>query len=54
MFIIIGLLFFVRALIFCILTPLFLSSSISLSYFILAVAIYEYLGKHSCMSSKFP
>ena len=37
------------------LTPLFLpSSSVSLSYFIIAVPMREYLGKHSCMSSLFP
>ena len=37
------------------LTPLFLqSSSVSLSYFILAVPMRECLGKHSCMSSSFP
>ena len=40
---------------FSILTPLFLlSSSVSLSYFILAVPMRECLGKHSCMSSPFP
>ena len=27
------------------------SSSVSLSYFILAVSFHECLGKHSCMSS---
>ena len=37
------------------LTPLFIpSSSVSLSYFILAVPMHEGLGKHSCMSSPFP
>ena len=37
------------------LTPLFLpSSSVSLSYFILAVCMRECLGEHSCMSSPFP
>ena len=30
------------------------SSSVSLSYFILAVPIRKFLGKHSCMSSPFP
>ena len=40
---------------FSTLTPLFLSSSsVSLSYFILAVPMRECLGKHSCMSSQFP
>ena len=38
-----------------ILTPLFLpSSSVSLSYFILAVLMHNCLGKHLCMSSPFP
>ena len=38
-----------------IITPLFLpSSSVSLSYFVLAVPMRECLGKHSCMSSPFP
>ena len=50
-----GLLSFVPALLLSTLTPIFLSSSsISLSYFILAVLMLEYLGKHSCMSSQFP
>ena len=50
-----GLLLFVSALLFSILTPLFLpSSSVSLSYFVLAVPMRECLGKHSCMSSPFP
>ena len=51
-----GLLFFrPPALLFSILTHLFLPpSSVSLSYFILAVPIRECLGKHSCMSSLFP
>ena len=49
-----GLLFFVPALLLSTLTPLFLSSSVSLSYFILAVPMRECLGKHSCMSSPFP
>ena len=36
-------------------TPLFLpSSSVSLSYFVLAVSIRECFWKHSCMSSPFP
>ena len=40
---------------FSILTPLFcVSSTVSLSYFILAVPRRECLGKHSCMSSQFP
>ena len=30
------------------------SSSVSLSYFILAIPMRECLGKHSCMSSQFP
>ena len=33
---------------------LFLSSSLSVSYFILAVPMRKCLGKHSCMSSSFP
>ena len=46
--------FFVPALLLSILTPLILhSSSVSLSYFILAVPMSECLGKHSCMSSQF-
>ena len=50
-----GLLFFVPALLLSTLTPFFLpSSSVSLSYFILAVPMRECLGKHSCMSSPFP
>ena len=50
-----GLLLFVTAVLFSILTPLFcVSSSVSLSYFILAVPMRECLGKHSCMSSPFP
>ena len=45
----------VPAVLFSILTPLFFaSSSVSLSYFILAVPTRECLGKHSCMSSLFP
>ena len=43
------------ALCFSILTSLFLPpSSVSLSYFILAVPIRKCLGKHSCTSSPFP
>ena len=50
-----GLLLFVPALLLSLLTPLFLpSSSVSLSYFVLAVPMRECLGKHSCMSSPFP
>ena len=50
-----GHLFFMSALLFSILTPLFLPpSSVSLSYFILAVPTRRRLGKHSCMSSQFP
>ena len=50
-----GLLLFVPALLLSILTPLFLpSSSVSLSYFVLAVPIQKCLGKHSCMSSPCP
>ena len=30
------------------------SSSVSLSYFIVAVPMHKCLGKHSCMSSPFP
>ena len=40
---------------FSIFKPLFLTtSSVSLSYFILAVPIRECLGKHSCASFSFP
>ena len=47
-----GLIFFVPALLLSILTPFFLpSSSVSFSYFILAVPMRECLRKHSCMSS---
>ena len=50
-----GLLLFVPAVLFSILPPLFCpSSSVSSSYFILAVPMRECLGKHSCMSSPFP
>ena len=49
------LLLFVPVVHFSILMPLFcVSSSVSLSYFILAVPMRECLGKHSCMSSQFP
>ena len=41
------------ALLLSILTPLFLTSSVSLSYFILAVPMRKGLGKHSCMRSQF-
>ena len=46
--------FFVPALLLSILTPLFLPSSVSLFYFILAVHLRQCLGKHSRMSSMFP
>ena len=50
-----GPLFFAPALLLSMLTALFLpSSSVSLSYFILAVPMRERLGKHSYMSSQFP
>ena len=50
-----GLLLFVPAVLFFILTIFFCpSSSVSLSYFILAVPMRECLGKHSCMSFPFP
>ena len=50
-----GLLLTVPTVLFSILTPLFcVFSSVSLSYFILAVPIRECLGKHLCMSSPFP
>ena len=50
-----GLLLFVPALLLSILTPLFLpSSSVSLSYFALAISMRECLGKHSYMSSPCP
>ena len=43
------------ALLLSILTPLFLpSSSVSLSYFVLAVPMLECLGKYSCMRSPSP
>ena len=46
---------FVPALLLSILTPLFLlSSSVSLSYFVLVVPMRDCLGKHSCMSSPCP
>ena len=43
--------FFVSDLLFSILTS---PSSVTLSYFILAVPVHECVGKHSCMSSSFP
>ena len=47
--------FYSWTLYFSILTPLFcVSSSVSLSYFVLAVPLRKCLGKHSCMSSSFP
>ena len=47
--------FFVPALRFSILTPLFLTpSSVTLSYFNLAAPMRKCLGKYSCMSSPFP
>ena len=49
-----GLHFFMPALLLSMLTHLFLFSSLSLSYFILAVPMRKCLGKHSCMSSSFP
>ena len=40
---------------FCSCMPLLLpNSSVSLSYFVLAVPMLEYLGKYSCMSSPCP
>ena len=49
------LLLFVPAVLSSILMPLFCaSSSVSLSYFIVAVPMRECLRKHSCMSSPFP
>ena len=42
------------ALLLSMLTHLFLSSSLSLSYFRLAVPMRKCLGKHSCMSFSFP
>ena len=41
-------------LLFSILTPLFLSSPVPLSYFKFAVPMCECLGKFSCISSSFP
>ena len=50
-----GLLSFVPTLVLSTFTPPFLpSSSVSLSYFILAVPMRKCLGKHSCMISTFP
>ena len=50
-----GLIFFVPAFLFSILTPLFLpSSSVYLSYFVPAVPMHECLGNHLCMSSPCP
>ena len=50
-----GLFFLMPALLLSILVLLILpSSSVSLSYFILAVPMRYCLGKHSCMSSPFP
>ena len=50
-----GLLSFVPALLFSILTPPFCpSSTVPLSYFSLAVPMRECLGKQSCVSSPFP
>ena len=47
--------FCVSALLLSMLTPLFLpSSSVSWSYFILAVSMLECLGKHQCMNFQFP
>ena len=49
-----GLLFLLMpALLLSALTTLLHSSSVSLSYFNLAVPVRECLGKHSCMSSPF-
>ena len=46
---------FVPTLLLSILASLFLpSSSVTLYYLILVVAMRECLGKHSCMSSSFP
>ena len=46
---------FVPALLLSILTDFFLPfSSVSLSYFIIAVQMRECLGKHSCIRSTFP
>ena len=46
--------FFLSYLTFFILNPLFLSSSVSLSYFVLAEPMRVCLGKHPCMTSTFP
>ena len=47
--------FFMPALLLSILSFISLPTSfVSLAYFILAVAMRERLGKHSCMSSTFP
>ena len=43
-----------RCILLFILTHLFLSFFLSLSYFILAVPMRKWLGKHSCMNSSFP
>ena len=51
----IGTSFFVPTLLLTILPFLFLpSSSVILTYFVLAVPMSECMGKHSCMSSTFP
>ena len=42
------------ALLLSILASLFLTSSVTLSYFILAVPMHDCLGKHSCLNSSFP
>ena len=48
------LLSFLPALLLSILTPPFLPSSVSLSYFIRVVSMRQWLGKYSCMSSTIP
>ena len=48
-----GLIFFVSAVLLSTFVLLFLLSSVSLSYFNLAVPMRKCLGKHSCMSSQF-
>ena len=46
--------FFMPTLLLSWLEPLFLPSSVTLSYFILDVPGHKCFGKHSCMSSPFP
>ena len=49
-----GLLFFIPTFASFHTHPLLLPSSVSISYFILAVPMHQCSGKHSCKSSTFP